>query len=267
MDIYGILAHPAYHSLSPVMHNAGFKALNIDAEYRFFDIPPEDLEAFISKVRDENIKGLSVSKPHKEAIISLLDVVEDVAKTIGAVNTVINKDGKLNGTNVDWTGVQNAIEEVTEIDGKNVTILGAGGAARAAIYALKKNNAKEICILNRTVEHAEELAKEFECNFGPLGDFSKCNPDIVIQATSAGMNKPEGVEIIPKKLLKPNMIVMEMIYSPLMTKILKDAKEVGAKIITGDKMLLHQGFAAFELWTDQKAPREVMEKAVLEHLI
>ena len=104
MDIYGILAHPAGHSLSPAMHNAGFKALNLNAKYQRFDIPPEDLEQFIQKVRKENIKGLNVSTPHKENVMALLDVIDDIANTIGAVNTIVNKNGELHGTNVDWLG-------------------------------------------------------------------------------------------------------------------------------------------------------------------
>lgn len=266
MDIYGILAHPAGHSLSPVIHNAGFEALNLNAEYQRFDIPPEDLEQFIQKVRKENIKGLNVSTPHKEEVMRLLDVIDDIAATIGAVNTIINKNGELHGTNVDWLGVQGALEEVTTIEGKKVAILGAGGAARAAVFALQESDAGEIVILNRTPSHAEELAKEFNCKADALSSFNKYNPDIIIQATSAGMNKPEGVEIIPKESLKPNMTVMEMIYSPLETRILKDAKEVGAKIITGERMLLNQGFACFQIWTGKEAPRKAMEDAIAEHL-
>ncbi len=256
MDIYGILAHPAKHSLSPAMHNAGFKALNINAEYQRFDISPENLARFIQRVRDENIKGLNVSTPHKEKVIPLLDVVDNVAMTIGAVNTIINKNGELHGTNVDFIGVQGALEEVTSIEGRSVVILGAGGAARAAVFALQKSNAAEVVILNRTIEHAKELAKEFNCKADALSSFNKYNPQIVVQATSAGMNKPKGVEIVPRENLTSEMTVMEMIYSPLMTKILKDAKEIGAKIITGDRMLLNQGFACFQIWTGEQAPRK-----------
>lgn len=266
MDIYGILAHPANHSLSPAMHNAGFQALGMNAEYEYFDVKPEDLANFIQKVRDEDIKGLSVSKPHKETIIELLDIVDAVAHTIGAVNTVINKDGELHGTNVDWIGVQEALLENTKIEGKNIVVLGAGGAARAAVFALKQNHAGKITVLNRTISHAEELAREFECEFGELTDFPTVHPNIVIQATSAGLNNKDGVEIIPKDELNSSMIIMEMIYTPLMTRILKDAKVQGAKIITGERMLLHQGYAAFEMWTGKEPPRETMEHTVWEHL-
>ncbi len=264
MDIYGILAHPAYHSLSPAMHNAGFKALGIKADYQYFDVPSEDLEQFVKKMSEKNIKGLSISKPHKETIMKLLDEIDDHAKKIGAVNTVYFKDNKYHGSNVDWIGIKKPIEEKTEIREKKVTILGAGGAARAAIYAMKKSNAGSVKILNRTIEHAQQLAKEFNCEYGPLDDFDYA--DIVIQATSAGLNKAEGVRILQKEKIKKNMLIFEMIYTPLETQIIKDAKQVGAEYITGENMLLHQGYAAFELWTKQKAPREVMRKAVMNNL-
>ncbi len=264
MDIYGILAHPAYHSLSPAMHNAGFKALGINADYQYFDVTSENLEEFIKKMPEKNIKGLSISKPHKEKILDFIHKRDDHAKKIGAVNTVYIKNKDYHGTNVDWIGIKEPIEEETIIRGKKVIILGAGGAARAAVYAMKKSEAGSITILNRTVEHAHELAKEFNCEYGPLDDFDYAN--IVIQATSAGLNKPEGIRIVPKEKIKKNMLVFEMIYTPLETQIIKDAKEVGAEYITGENMLLHQGYAAFELWTNQKAPREIMRKAVMNKL-
>lgn len=266
MEIYGILAHPAAHSLSPAMHNAGFKNLKIKAEYKYFDVKPEDLNMFMKKIRTGKIKGMSVSKPHKEAIIEYLDKMDRVAKKIGAVNTVKYLNGKLSGTNFDWIGVRNSLKEKTSIKDKTVVVLGAGGAASAAIYAVIKNKAKKVFVLNRTLSHAKKLAEKYKCDFGGLDEFKKVNADIVIQATSAGLNSKKGLQIIPKELLKPNMLIMEMIYTPLMTRILKDAKAQGARIITGEKMLLHQGFAAFKYWTGKKAPIKFMEKAVYENL-
>ncbi|MBN1495048.1 shikimate dehydrogenase [Candidatus Peregrinibacteria bacterium] len=265
-ETYGILAHPAKHSLSPAMHNAAFKALKINADFKYFDIKPEDLKKFILKVRKEKIKGLSVSSPHKESIIKYLDKINKTAKKINAVNAVKNDRGKLMGTNFDWIGVQNSLLEKTAIKGKIVVVLGAGGAASAAVFAAKKNRAKKIHILNRTVLHARKLAKKYNCKYGGFDDFKDINPDIVIQATSAGMNNLKGVELIPKKYLTKRMVVMEMIYSPLITKIIKDAKAAGAKTITGEKMLLNQGFAAFIYWTKKRHPAKVMERAVYQNL-
>ncbi|MBD3156353.1 shikimate dehydrogenase [Candidatus Peregrinibacteria bacterium] len=266
MDIYGILAFPAHHSLSPAMHNAGFKTLNLNAQYKTFEVPENKLKAFIKDVRKKRIKGLSVSKPHKQEIMPLLDMVDPTAEEIGAVNTVYWENDKLIGTNVDWIGVEQALLETTFIEGKDIVILGAGGAARAAIYALKENQAESITVLNRTLDHAKELANEFICNYGNLEEFASVSPDIVIQATSAGLNKKEGVEIIPGDQLTDTMVVMEMIYTPRNTRIIRDAQKAGAQTITGERMLLHQGAAAFSLWTSQKAPFAAMEKAVESEL-
>jgi shikimate dehydrogenase len=266
MDIYGFVGHPAGHTLSPPMHNAGFSELGIDAKYEAFDIKADELADFMKRVRDENIKGLSISKPHKQEIVKHIDETSDLAKKIGAVNTIINKTGKLIGTNVDWIGIQDAILDKTQIERKKVVILGAGGACRAAIFAMQENNAAEIVILNRTYEKAKKLAEEFGCKSGHLEDFATHNPDIVIQATSAGLGNPDGIEIIPPNALKPSMIIMEMIYNPMMTRILQDSQKAGATIITGEKMLAHQGFAQFEFWTEQKAPKEIMLKAVHDNL-
>jgi len=266
MDTYGILAFPAHHSLSPVMHNAGFKALGIKASYDFFEISPEKLDDFFKKVRDKKIKGLSVSTPYKQAVMPFLDSIDATAKKIGAVNTIYWDKGSLIGTNVDWIGVEKSLLEKTQIENKSVVILGAGGAARAAIYALHKNDAWPITILNRTLSKAKALAEEFNCEYGELDDFESYSPKIVIQATSAGLNKRDGVEIVSPELLQSNMMIMEMIYNPIETRIVKDAREAGATVITGDRMLLHQGVAAFELWTSQKAPFSVMEEAIKKNL-
>jgi len=264
MDIYGTLAHPAQQSLSPAMHNAGFKTLGIDADFRIFDVPASELEKFMKLMREEKIKGLSVSKPHKEHVEHYLDSVDDIAEKIGAVNFVYERNGRYLGSNVDWIGIKEPIDALGGFEGKNVVILGAGGAARAAVFTAKKSHAASVTILNRTLEHAKTLAQEFDCEFNKLVNFK--GADIIIQATSAGLNNPEGIELIPKEKLNPSMLIFEMIYSPLETRLIKDAQEVGAQTITGENMLLHQGYAAFEIWTAQKPPREVMREAVLKHL-
>ncbi|MBU1445638.1 shikimate dehydrogenase [Patescibacteria group bacterium] len=266
MDIYGFVGHPAKHTLSPPMHNAGFHELGIYAKYEAFDVLPKNLKTFVERVKNGNIKGLSISQPHKQTIMAYLDEISDFAKKIMAVNTIVSKNGKLFGTNVDWIGIQDAILDKTPIEGKKVVILGAGGACRAAIFAMQENKASEIIILNRTVEKAQKLAEEFGVRFGALSDFAQHNPDIIIQATSAGLGDPDGIEIIPKELLKSSMTIMEMIYNPMMTRILKDGQKKGATIITGEKMLAYQGFAQFELWTNQKAPKKIMLKAIHDNL-
>jgi len=146
MDIYGILAHPAKQSLSPAMHNAAFKALNIDAEFKIFDVPSDQLEEFITLMKEEKVQGLSVSKPHKETIMHLLDEVDDVAEKIGAVNFVYARNNKYLGSNVDWIGIKEPVDALDGFEGKNVVVLGAGGAARAAVFTARKSHAASITI-------------------------------------------------------------------------------------------------------------------------
>ncbi len=271
-QIYGIVAHPVAHSLSPIIHNAAFEALNIDAKYEKFDFESEDLFEFLKKVKKENILGLSVSIPHKETIIQYLDEVSDTAKIIGAVNTVINRNGKLYGTNTDYIGVLHALCPNSALNSQlsvlksSVLILGAGGSARAIVYGLKLKGLK-VFIANRTEEKAKDLAEEFDVNFLCNADLDKLIPDIIINTTSVGMF---GVAVekspYPKELFKKHQIVMDIVYRPLMTKFLTDAKNAGCQIITGEKMLLYQAVEQFELWTNQKAPFEIMKKALIVNL-
>lgn len=264
MQIYGVIGHPVVQSLSPVVHNAAFKALEIDASYKTFDVEPEDLGNFMEKARSD-ISGLSVTIPHKVEIIKYLDKIDERAKKIGAVNTIKNKNGILKGSNKDIDGAMQALEEVTEISNKNILVLGAGGAARAIVYGLTTKNAK-VTILNRTLEKAQQLAKEFNCNFDSLENLKKHTPEILINTTSVGMSPNTEGSPVPKDFFKPQMIVFDIIYKPLITKFLKQAKKAGCQIITGEKMLLYQAIKQFETWTNQKAPVEIMREALMEEL-
>lgn len=264
MQIYGILAHPAKHSLSPKLHNAAFKALNIDAHYDKFDVTPEELEDFILGVRDEDIKGLSVSLPHKEAVIEYVDELSEDARAMGAVNTIKNVDGVLLGENVDFFGTVEALEDVTKLANKKCLVFGAGGAGRAVVYGLKKCGA-EVLVLNRTLEKAKKLAEQFDCEYGGLENSVNFDADIIIQTTSCWLSDID-TKLLPDGYLKPEMIVMDIVYSPLFTPLLKDAEKAGCKIITGDKMLLYQAFEQFKIWTGKEAPRERMEQVLKNSL-
>ncbi len=273
MKKYGILAYPAKHSLSPAMHNAAFKALNIDAEYLIFEIPKEELSAFIDKVRHEPISGLSVSLPYKEEIINFVDEIDEDAKRIGAINTILNKDGKLYGYNTDFVGCNKALKEfVGDLKDKKIVIFGAGGVSRAICYGALKEGA-EVFIFNRHEEKAIKIADDFKKIFGekihayPLKEMYKIDKsDIFIQATSIwtlneNMKKEEIEKIFPEEFVNKFDVVMDVIYKPLVTPLLKIANRLGKKIITGDKMLLYQAEKQFELWTGEKAPVEIMRKA------
>lgn len=265
MQIYGILAHPAGHSLSPALHNAAFKSLGLDAYYYSFDIAETELEDFMAGLNDGGVCGLSVSLPYKEKVMNFLDEIDEDAHAIGAVNTVKNEDGKLIGSNTDWLGIRMALSEVTDFPGKKCLVLGAGGSARAAVYALKKAGVSEIWILNRTAEKAESLAKEFDCQFGSLDEVAKIAPDIIVQTTSIWLEDPQA-KLIDAEALKPGMVVMDIVYQPLLTPLLVQAKDRGCTIVTGDKMLLYQAVEQFKIWTEKDPPADVMRQTLKQKL-
>lgn len=265
MNIYGVIGHPIAYSLSPAIHNAAFKELKIDAIYKTFDISPQNLSDFMRKARSE-IAGLSVTIPYKVEIMKYLDKIDEKAKKIGAVNTIINENGILKGLNTDVDGAMQALEEVTKISNKNILVLGAGGAARAIVYGLKEKNT-QVTILNRTLEKAQQLAEEFNCNFDRLENLKKYTPEILINATSLGMLSNIDESLVPKDFFRPRMVVFDIVYKPLMTKLLQDAKKAGCQIITGEKMLLYQAVKQFEIWTNQKAPVKVMQEALMQELL
>jgi len=284
---YGLLAFPAKHSLSPEIHGAAFKALNIDAQYGLFEIPENELDDFVKQVKTDLIAGLSVSLPYKEVMINHLSEINEDAKKIGAINTVINRSGALYWYNTDFIGSNMALEEaIGNLKGKRVVILGAGGAARAIIYGLLKKGAKVVGILNRTLETAESLAKEFSNMFNvQIQPSSSENLDlklpfkddlgddaILIQTTSIWTTNSDISDEDAKKFCPPEYVnlfstVMDIIYRPRITPLLKIAENLDKKIITGDKMFLYQAAEQFKLWTEKEAPLEVMRKVLEENLV
>lgn len=253
--IYGIVAHPVSHSLSPAMHNAAFKSLGIDAEYRAFDVQPEDLGAFMKILYKENIYGLNISMPHKEAVMQYVET-DDIAKDIGAANTIFRENGKFVGTNTDWIGIIEPLLQRTKLEGKKVMIVGAGGAAKAACYGLKKQGA-DVVVVNRTYDHAEFLATKF----GLKASKDPIEAEIIINCTSIGLEDPDESPV-SKEVFLYAQIAFDVIYGGAETKFIKDAKEKGALTISGEEMLLYQGYACFEGWTGKKAPKAVMQKAI-----
>ncbi len=270
---YGILAYPAKHSLSPVMHNAAFKALAFDAEYGVFEVPENELPSFMEQVKHEPIDGLSVSLPYKEVMLNYMNEVDDDAKKIGAVNTVVNRGGFLYGYNTDFLGSNRALEEVCgDLSGRKVVVLGAGGAARAIIYGLIKEGA-EVLVVNRNKEKADLIVSEFSEIFGRSVSAGlwgeKADGDIFIQSSSIWVGR-EGADIGSSEpffcdpdYLKNFEIVMDIHYVPLITPLLKVAQGMGRKVVTGDKMLLYQAAEQFKLWTGKEAPIEVMRAALI----
>ena len=262
MRHFGILAHPIRHSLSPTMQMAAFKALKIEATFEAFDVEPSQLADFL-KTHGE-VEGLAVSMPHKENIGQFLDGVDETARAIGAVNTVYTKNGKRFGANTDGPGFLRAIRDVMpDLSGKRVLIVGAGGAARAIIHALKPL-VGSITLINRTVPKGVQLAKEFGVRYGgKLEDLITETPDIIVNATPVGMPGHEDPEIIPQDFLKPGVVVFDIVYNPgHTTHLIEEAKKAGAIAMSGETMLLYQGVLQFELWTGQKAPEKAMRAAL-----
>ncbi|MFN4132581.1 MAG: shikimate dehydrogenase [Caldimicrobium sp.] len=260
--VFGIIGDPVSHSLSPVMHNAAFRELGIKAVYGAFLVKSENLAQAVQGLKALNISGISVTIPHKEAILPLLDEVDETALEIGAVNTVVNYEGYLKGFNTDWIGVLKAFEEKgINLKGKKIVILGAGGASRAIIYAVKKAGAKEILLYNRTFHKAEKLAQYFGIIAYPWDKINQAEGDIIIQATSVGLKS--HISPIPEEIIKRFKVAMDIVYLPLKTKFLSLA-EGYALTIDGLRMLLYQGVEQFKLFTGMEAPVKIMEKVLYE---
>ncbi len=257
--LYGVVGFPLKHSLSPVMHNAAFIARGLNAVYLAFET--RDLEGCIQAMKALGIKGMSVTIPHKAAIISLLDEVDGAAKRIGAVNTVVNHEGRLIGYNTDAEGALKVLKEKIEPCGKSCVLIGAGGAARAIGFILKEHGAF-LTVTNHTPERGEELAKSLECPFVLLEEIKNAQADLLIQTTPVGMYPREDECPIPGDALKQGMVVMDIIYNPLETKLLRVARTRNCLTINGLGMFIHQGAEQFRLWTGLQAPLREMTLAV-----
>ena len=277
-DIYGILGHPIGHSRSPAMHNRAFAELGIDAMYVPFAVPPERLPQAVAAIRPLALCGLNVTLPHKSAIIPLLDRVEPDALAIGAVNTVYHEAGQLVGMNTDAPGLSRALVEAgVQLTAANVSVVGAGGAARASVVGLARGGAARIAVMARRNAEAERLVKELQpaagqavlsavpWEYGALARaFAATN--LVVQATSATLDDgPGAAELaasLPFTSLPAQAAVIDLVYRPRETLVLKAARAAGKRGIDGLGMLLHQGAIAFEKWLGRRAPLEVMRAAL-----
>jgi shikimate dehydrogenase len=266
-----LLAHPAGHSLSPAMHNAAFRYLSLGAHYEAVDVAPEDLAAVVQSLRDSDVYGANVTIPHKLAVMPMMDKLSKAAKTIGAVNTIVNQDGELVGHNTDGAGFLQGLEDERVYLRKKVAVLlGAGGAARAIAYALLNSGVAKLWIYNRTLERAAGLVKEF-ARVGSAAvlkedelPFIIRQAEVLVNTTSVGMEHggiAPDESPLPDGLLPKHGFVCDIIYRPAKTKLLHDAREANLKIQNGLPMLVYQGAEAFRLWTGQEAPAHVMMEA------
>ena len=273
-NIVGLIGHPVEHSFSPPMHNAAFRELGMDYAYVAFDVNPDNLSSAIDGAKALNIKGFNVTIPHKIEVMQYLDELDDVARLIGAVNTIDFKN--LKGYNTDGIGAVRAIEEVTSIKDRNIVVAGAGGASRAISFYLAKFGASSITILNRNVNKARSLASDV-LKSDLIGDVSSDSiseinsylkdADILVDTTPLGMDPHIDDEPIAKaENMHEDLVVFDAVYNPNETVLIKEALKAGAEPVYGIKMLLYQGAESFKIWTGRDAPVDVMEEALNRHL-
>ena len=263
--LYGVIGNPVRHSLSPALHNAAFSATGFNAVYLAFEI--EDIEECVKGIRAFGIKGTSITIPFKTAVMPFLDEIDPLAKRIGAVNTIVNDNGRLKGYNTDAIGAQKALKKKIELPGMTCLIIGAGGAARAIGFMLKEQDVA-VSIVNRSRKRGEALARSLGCPFVPLVDIEGAKGDILVQTTPVGMYPHIDQCPVPEHILEQGMVVMDIVYLPAETRLLKSAKNRGCVTISGVDMLLHQGAEQFRLWTGLDPPvasmRHVLKEALLK---
>ncbi len=262
-EVYGVIGDPIRHSLSPLMHNTGFVARKRDAVYLPFLV--HDLRDFLRAVPEFGVRGFSVTIPHKQTILRHIAECDPLAAEIGAVNTVVVwRDGSLYGCNTDYVGVLRALEKKMKLRGSRVLIYGAGGSARAAAFALARAGA-QLFVCARREEAAKELAQAAGGEAIPRTVLRTENFDAILNSTPVGMHPHEGVSPLTTRELRCNL-VMDLIYRPLETQLLKIARKQGIATVSGLEMFLAQGFAQWEIWTKSQAPEAPMRRAVLAKL-
>ncbi len=267
--LFAVIGNPVHHSLSPVMMSACFKALGLPALYTAFYV--DELERDLNVLHKAGFSGLSVTLPYKEMVCRLAERIDTTAKEIGAANTLRRTDLGWEGCNTDWTGALRALSAVCEVSGRSALIIGAGGAARAVAYGFRKVGAK-LTISNRCVERGSSLSKQLAAGFIPLSKLEKPGAkfDIVVQCTSSGMGEDRETTIVPASFFKPEMTVMDIVYSPRWTAFSRAAKDAGCTVVSGLDMLLYQGAAQLEWWLGRPifetpavdAMRQALEEAV-----
>jgi len=263
--VCGVIGNPIEHSISPAMHNAGYAKLGINFCYLAFRVDEANVGDAIRGMRALNIRGLSVTIPHKVQAMEFLDKIDPVAKQIGAINTIVNTNGTLKGYNTDWIGCMQAIEDKTSIQGKKVVLLGTGGAGRAIAFGLQQKGAN-VALTGRNAEKAKALASRCNATYFDVNTLQEAlkDADVLIHTTPMGMPPNEGISLVEKKWLHPKLVVHDIVFNPLETQLIKDAKSAGCETVYGYKMLLYQGVEQFRLYTGVEAPIEVMEQALID---
>ncbi len=270
----GLFGRPVAHSLSPLMHNAAFEYQQLPFAYAAFEIQNDQVKEAVEAIRALGMRGVNVTIPHKVAVMPYLDRIDPLAERIGAVNTIVNEQGELIGYNTDGAGFVRSLVEETEIELRDLTItmLGAGGAARAVACTLAEAGVQKINIVNRSLGRAETLASFLSPMVAvevlPFTQAKEAvaESSLLINTTSIGMFPHMEEMPVESECLRQDLIVSDLIYNPLETKLIQQAKERGAVHHSGVGMFINQGALAYELWTGQAAPVNKMREIVLQHL-
>ena len=265
--VAAVIGDPVRHSLSPALHNAAFRALDLDWVYLAFEVPPGSGAAAVEAVRTLGIDGLNVTMPHKADVAAAVDRLSPVARRLGAVNTVVRQGSTLVGESTDGEGFVAALRTDEGFDpaGKRCLVVGAGGAARAVVLALAEAGASEVVVAGRTPERVEAAAALAGAR-GRVGSVDEASDaDLVVNATPVGMGGDPGVPLDPERV-GPGQVVADLVYHPLATPFLEAARKRGAVAVNGLGMLIHQAALSFRLWTGEDPPLEVLSAAALRAL-
>jgi len=262
-SVYAVIGNPVSHSLSPVMHNRAFRHAGINAVYLALKV--EDLASAISGMRSLGFQGASVTIPHKVEVLKYLDGLDEMAEKIGAVNTIVNREGRFVGFNSDYLGAVKALSLKTDIKDKQVAIIGAGGAARAIGFGIAMEKGK-ISIFNSSALKGKKLADAIGATCYPLAEFHNRRYDILINTTPVGMVPNVWEMPVPVREIIPGTVIMDIVYNPLKTRLLKEAERKNCKTVDGLSMFVYQGAHQFELWTGREAPVDLMKQAVFDAL-
>jgi shikimate dehydrogenase len=262
--LFCLFGNPVGHSLSPLMHNAAYREMNLAARYQAFLVP--DPETAVRLFREMGMDGASVTLPFKTSIMAHLDDFDEDCRAIGAINTVGTRSGKLFGANTDWIGFARSLKSHFDIRDKTFAILGSGGAARAALFAARKEGGHPVLVC-RDLPKGKDLARDFDCPCHPLSDLGRVKADVLINTTPVGMGPDFESTPARKEDLVHFEWVMDMVYNPLRTALLKEAEAAGCGVISGLPMFVHQGAEQVRVWTGMEPPVDLMHRVAEEELL
>ena len=275
----GVIGSPIGHSMSPAFQQAALDHLGIGAAYLAYDVAPEDVGQFVAGLRKPGVMGINITAPHKGAVIPFLDELDDWAAAAGAVNTIVNREGRLTGHNTDGAGFLRSLEVEAGFfpESRRALVLGAGGSARAVVLALSRDRVGSLTIANRTASRAGDLAALARRNGAASSAIglerevlsaAAREADLIVNCTSVGMVRgpDENGSVLGREQIPPTALVNDLVYNPAETPLLREAQAAGAKVLGGIYMLVYQGASSFEMWTGQPAPVPVMLQAALKAL-